>query len=79
VAAGGDDYLPRADGLNGNTLVRAIVAMVQRQDLTEELAAARDGWPDSAENPPGRAVVGTQLNSERSLPAAQNGLVPQAR
>ena len=42
VAAGNDDYLPRADGLNGNMLVRAIVAMVQRQDLTEELAAARD-------------------------------------
>jgi hypothetical protein len=42
--------------------------------------AAEWGWPDSAEKPPGRAaVVGTRLNSERSLPAAQNGLVPHTR
>jgi DNA-binding response OmpR family regulator len=42
VAAGADDYLPKTEALSGNTLVRAIVAMVQRYDLTRELAAARD-------------------------------------
>jgi DNA-binding response OmpR family regulator len=38
----GDDYLPETEALNGSTLVRAIVAMVQRHHLTEELAAVRD-------------------------------------
>src|SRR5712692_9229036 len=42
VAAGGDDYLPKVEGLNGNALVRAIVGMVQRHDLTQELATTRD-------------------------------------
>jgi DNA-binding response OmpR family regulator len=37
-----DDYLPRTEGLNGNALVRSIVAMVRRHELTEELAVARD-------------------------------------
>ena len=40
--AAGDDYLPETEALNGSTLVRAIVAMVQRHHLTEELAAVRD-------------------------------------
>jgi DNA-binding response OmpR family regulator len=42
VAAGGDDLLPWTEVPMGNTLVRAIMAMVQRHALTEELAAARD-------------------------------------
>ena len=42
LAAGADDYLPKTEGLSGNTLARAIVAMVQSHNLTLELAAARD-------------------------------------
>jgi DNA-binding response OmpR family regulator len=42
VARGGDDYLPKAETLNGSSLVRAIVAMAQRRELTEQLLAARD-------------------------------------
>jgi DNA-binding response OmpR family regulator len=42
VVGGGDDYLPGTEASNGNTLVRAIVAMVQRHNLTVELAAARE-------------------------------------
>jgi signal transduction histidine kinase len=34
--------LPKREVLNGNTLVRAILALVQYHDLAEELAAARD-------------------------------------
>jgi DNA-binding response OmpR family regulator len=41
LAVGGDDYLPKTEALSGNTLVRAMVAMVQRHDLIEELTAAR--------------------------------------
>jgi DNA-binding response OmpR family regulator len=40
-ATGCDDYLSETDALKGNTLVRAILAMVQRHGLTEELAVAR--------------------------------------
>jgi signal transduction histidine kinase len=42
VAHGVDDYLPKAEMLQGNSLVRALVALVRRHDLTEQLAAARD-------------------------------------
>jgi DNA-binding response OmpR family regulator len=42
VPDGGDDYLPKAEAVHGNTLVRAIVAMAQRHDLTRELVAARE-------------------------------------
>ena len=42
VASAADDYLPEADGLSGTTLVRAIVAMVQRHALTAKLAAANE-------------------------------------
>jgi CheY-like chemotaxis protein len=42
VAASGDDVLPWTEVLRRNTLVRAILAMVQRHDLIEELAAARE-------------------------------------
>ena len=37
-----DDYLPKTEAMSGSTLVRAIVGMVQRHRLTEELAAIRD-------------------------------------
>jgi DNA-binding response OmpR family regulator len=36
-----DDSLPRSEARAGSTLARAVAAMVQRQQLTEELAAAR--------------------------------------
>jgi DNA-binding response OmpR family regulator len=42
AAAGCDEYLPRTDALNGDMLARVIVAMIQRRDLTNELAASRD-------------------------------------
>jgi CheY-like chemotaxis protein len=42
LAAPGDEFLPEAEALSGTTLVRAVVALVQRHDLAEELAAARD-------------------------------------
>ncbi len=42
AVAGADEYLPKTEGLNGNALVRAIVAMIQRRNLTEELATARE-------------------------------------
>ena len=38
----GDDYLPKTEALHGRTLARAIAAIVQRHQLTEELTAARD-------------------------------------
>jgi DNA-binding response OmpR family regulator len=38
----GEDYLPKAEALSGNALARAIVAMLQRQQLTAQLATARD-------------------------------------
>jgi DNA-binding response OmpR family regulator len=42
VAAGSDDLLLWTDVLTGTTLVRTLVALVQRHDLIDELAAARD-------------------------------------
>ena len=42
VTAGGHDYLPRVEVLSGNSVVRAILAMVERHTLIEELAEARD-------------------------------------
>jgi DNA-binding response OmpR family regulator len=42
MAAASDDFLPWTDVLTGTTLVRTLVAMVQRHDLIDELAAARD-------------------------------------
>jgi CheY-like chemotaxis protein len=41
VPAAADDYLPKADVLTGNSLARALLAMVQRHDLIQELAVAR--------------------------------------
>ncbi len=41
ATGGGDDYLPRTEALHGRTLARAIAAIVQRHQLTEELTAAR--------------------------------------
>jgi DNA-binding response OmpR family regulator len=38
--ARGDSYLPRSEGSNGYTLIRAIVSMLERQRLKGELAAA---------------------------------------
>jgi CheY-like chemotaxis protein len=40
VVGGGDDYLAKREGLTGSTLVRAIVALVERRELTEQVAAA---------------------------------------
>ena len=42
VTGAGDDYLPRTEALQGITLVRVIVGMVQRHALKEELASARE-------------------------------------
>jgi CheY-like chemotaxis protein len=42
VVGAAADYLPRTEGLNRTALVRAIVAMVQRHALRQELAAALD-------------------------------------
>jgi CheY-like chemotaxis protein len=42
VAGGVDDDLPKAEALKGNSLVRALVGLVQRYDLTEQLATACD-------------------------------------
>jgi len=38
----GDERLPRLEAFAGNTLVRALVAMLQRHQLSTELSAARD-------------------------------------
>jgi DNA-binding response OmpR family regulator len=40
AVGGGDDSLPKTEALSGSTLARAIVAMIERQDLTRQLTAA---------------------------------------
>jgi DNA-binding response OmpR family regulator len=42
VAAGSEDYLPKTEGLSGNSLVRAVLAMLDRHALIEQLTAERD-------------------------------------
>jgi DNA-binding response OmpR family regulator len=42
TAAVGDDTLPKSEALSGSSLIRAIVGLVQRQDLTRQLAAAHE-------------------------------------
>ena len=40
--SGAEDSLPGAEALKGNSLVRAILAMVRRHDLTEQVATANE-------------------------------------
>jgi|GEM_PF-3328482 DNA-binding response OmpR family regulator len=42
LRARADDYLPKDEGLSGDTLARTVRAMVERHRLREELAVARE-------------------------------------
>jgi DNA-binding response OmpR family regulator len=84
VAARGDDSLSRTEALHGNTLVRAIVAMIQRHALTQELAAARDqiarATAEMAELTHDLATpLGVVMGLTQVLLSADNGLNTEGR